>query len=57
MLWVWVVTKDGHKPLNDFLVFLALLFTTLSIAMLKAWIIVIEVKLKISWLLILFSAK
>ena len=49
--------KDGHKPLNDFLVFLALLFTTSSIAVLKAWIIIIEVKLEMSWLLTLFSAK
>jgi hypothetical protein len=57
MLLVWVVTKDGHKPLNDFLIFFTLLFTTSSIAVLKAWIIIIEVKLKMSWLLILFSAK
>ena len=49
--------KDGHKPLNDFLVFLALLLTTSSIAVLKAWIIVVEVKLKMFWLLTLFSAK
>jgi hypothetical protein len=49
--------KDGHQPLNNFLVFLVLLFTTLSIAVLKAWIIIIEVKLKMSWLLIIFSPK
>jgi hypothetical protein len=49
--------KDVHKPLNDFLVFLALLFTTSLIAVLKVWIIVIEVKLKMSWLLTLLSAK
>ena len=35
MLWVWVVMKDGHKPLNDFLVFLALLFMTSLIVVSK----------------------
>jgi hypothetical protein len=49
--------KDGYKPLNDFLVFLVLLFTTLLIAVLKAWIVIIEVKLKMSWLLTIFFAK
>ena len=49
--------KDGHKPLNEFLVFLALLFTTSTIAVLKAWVIIVEVKLKMSWLLTIFSTK
>jgi hypothetical protein len=49
--------KDGHQSVYNFFVFLVLLFTTPSVVVLKAQIVIIEVKLKMSGLNTIFSPK